>query len=177
MNFLISRYVDALSARNIWFKIHIKLYSVVYTVGARMGCHIAHFVTAPNAEWKFHFPSTLDTLHHARTAAFILLFMWKATKKSLKRHKNKNCYLIWEMWDKLNFHNEVFLFFLFLLYFYTHPDFPTKNHILTMEQASGREGDSRMTFRKVIAQLSTQIHSWTWTRQNFVHQANMKFLF
>lgn len=58
MNFLISRYDDALSACEIRFKIHIKLYSVVYTVVAQMCCHIAQSALALNAEWKTHFPST-----------------------------------------------------------------------------------------------------------------------
>lgn len=99
MNFLISRYDDALSACEIRFKIHIKLYAVVYTVVAQMCCHIAQSALALNAEWKTHFPST-------PTGFFIPRFVER--RKSLKRHRKK-CYLIWEMWDKLNFYyNEVF---------------------------------------------------------------------
>lgn len=153
MNFLISRYVDALSARKIWFKIHIKLYSVVYTVGAQMGCHIAQFVSALNAEWEFHFCSLLDTLHHAGNCCFYSSFYVNGVKKSLKRHKNKNCYLIWEMWDKLNFHNEVFFpLFHFLLSFYNSriKHFPKKRISYFNNGTRQKEEEEKWLLEKLL---------------------------
>lgn len=96
-----------LISMKIRFKIHIKLYSVVYTVGgARPGCHIAHFVLAQNPERNIH----LDTL-----GMDISVILFGSTMRNLERDKQKVFYLIWEIRDNLNFYYNEVLAVLFLL--------------------------------------------------------------
>lgn len=101
-----------LISMKIWFKIHIKLCSVVYTVGARMSDVTLYTSLAPSPEfWTGN--SSRHTLH-----GFLVFSRFRV--ENLKRHnkREKNCYMRLE----LNFYyNEVLAVFFLLPDVFSQP--------------------------------------------------------